>query len=483
MNSMNEKFQKGFTIFVNVVLKYLFVLIIAIAGEKLIGVIKYRDNSFSIMMLIVTVILGLLLVYAIKKQINKKIILIAIIILGLVIRFIWIFSINSRPVSDFGLMYEAGPKILDGDFSKFKGINYFSRFPHLTIMVLYFAGMQKIFGLGALIPIKIVNAICSTIDIFIMYKMGREVFDEKKAIFLSFLTAVYPPLIVYTAVFCTENIAITFFLGSLYIFILCVKNKVDKKWFIVSAILLSIGNLFRMVGIVMVIAYIIYIVVYIKDKISIKLRNSAYIVLAFLLPLIIVSTSLKAMNVTENNLWSGAEPGITSILKGTNVQSKGAWNRGDALFVDVYLGNKKALQQATKERIEKRFATYPLSKWVQHYVDKFASQWSVGDFSGSFWAQLKVPAQEVKIDMNKDGELYTQGFFVILLICTILGLFNKKQYIKNKIINLFYIIFCGYGLLFTIIESQARYGFIISWLFILLSMTVVIDKEKKESIG
>ena len=51
------------------------------------------------------------------------------------------------------------------------------------------------------------------------------------------------------------------------------------------------------------------------------------------------------------------------------------------------------------------------------------------------------------------------------------GLFIKKNYMDNKPINLFYIIFCGYGILYLITEQQARYAYIACWIFIILAFS------------
>ena len=53
-----------------------------------------------------------------------------------------------------------------------------------------------------------------------------------------------------------------------------------------------------------------------------------------------------------------------------------------------------------------------------------------------------------------------------------ISLFNKKR-INNKesTINLFYIILCGYGLLYLLTEMQGRYAYIVSWLFIIFSIS------------
>ena len=82
------------------------------------------------------------------------------------------------------------------------------------------------------------------------------------------------------------------------------------------------------------------------------------------------------------------------------------------------------------------------------------------------------------IDMVNKGAVWNQVFYLVIFGMTLIGLFRSREYLSNKIINLLYIIFCGYGLLFLIIESQVRYGFIVSWLFVLLPATFMKNNKQ-----
>jgi uncharacterized membrane protein len=99
------------------------------------------------------------------------------------------------------------------------------------------------------------------------------------------------------------------------------------------------------------------------------------------------------------------------------------------------------------------------------------------------------------INLEDNAAIYSQLFFFVLMLLSYIGLYNKNQYLKNNIINLFYIIFCGYALLYLITESQDRYSFIVCWLFVILALTpdwklikifknkVIIDPTDGKYIG
>ena len=76
----------------------------------------------------------------------------------------------------------------------------------------------------------------------------------------------FPASIIYTAVYSTETIAIAFFLASLYYFILVMNKKKRDTYLLLSGVLLLVGHLFRMVAQVIIVAYIMYIFIYMRKQ-------------------------------------------------------------------------------------------------------------------------------------------------------------------------------------------------------------------------
>nr|BAV13152.1 PMT family dolichyl-phosphate-mannose-protein mannosyltransferase [Clostridium cellulovorans] len=464
-------FQDGFSRFVNITLKLLFLLIVFTTYDELKD--QYKDVEKQGLYFIVFFLLcGLVTYIALKKNIKTNKILVAIITFSLIIRLIWIWSIDSIPVSDFAGMYERSQLVLEGDYYIFKGNHYYARFPHLTIIVLYFAVIRRFFTYP-LITIKIINVLCSTVSVILIYFIVKEVFGSKvKGIWASFIAAIYPPIILYTAVYCGENMAIPFYLLSVYFFILVIKGKKPLKFLFFSALSLTIGNFFRMVAPVVVIAYIMYLLIYFEKSIKEKAVAIIYIVGAFIIPLILVSTLLRVSTITEFNLWKGSESSWTSILKGTNFDSWGRWNEEDARIVDKYNDDYEDIENACKEIVKERLTTASYRQLAEFYIRKYTGQWRNGDFSGVFWATLDLEEEGIRLNLFENSDMYNQLMYVIVITTTYIGLFNKRQYLKNKLVNLFYFIFCGYGLLFLITESQDRYSFIVCWLFLILPFSI-----------
>ncbi|GKU25838.1 glycosyltransferase family 39 protein [Clostridium folliculivorans] len=461
--------MNGFSRFVLGSLRVVFFPIVIVATILLGMYINKNMYLFSAAVMSLILLIGFVLYQMIKKGCSKRTILIFIFLIGFVLRLSWALSIDNRPISDFNRAYVVAGDFLEGDLYGFQGTHYIARFPHLTGLVLYFSLFRYIFTYP-LVALKVVNVILSSINIIIIYGICRIIFKEdlKKAYYGAFLTALYPPLVIYTGVFCTENMAIPFYLLSIYTFILGLNG--NKKYMIISGFLLMIGHFFRAVGQVLIIAYFMMIFIYTKQSWLVKIKKSLFIVLTFIIPFLAINSILKYEGITQYDLWKGSETAWTSVLKGTNQDSWGRWNHEDAAMIDKYEGDNEALANACKEEIKRRITTTPVGKLAVFYLAKFSFQWREGDFSASYWAVLGVDGGKIAINTEERGALLFQAFYVVLLIFSYLSLYNKKSYNKNPLVIIFYVIFCGYSLLYLITESQDRYSFIVCWVMIFMAL-------------
>lgn len=429
-------------------------------------------NGFDIGTIILLVVYPILiftfytLIKTNKFKIYHKIIF--IITVGLILRILWLLNINTLPYSDFQVLYLAAVDLVNGDNSVFQGVNYIARFPHLSYMIVYLSIIIKLFG-ESLAAIKIGNLIFSCITMYLIYKISLEVFDNKTlALSTLSMASLFAPLITYVGVLATENLAIPFYLASIYLFILYIKNKISIYKLIFCGIFLGIGNLFRMVAIITLIALIIYIFIFTQKNILDKFKGSLLIIATYFLVLLIGSSLLKTLSITEVNLWQGTEPKSTSILKGTNINSFGRFNPEDASLPEMYDYDYNKVDTAAKALIKERLTTTPPLRLAIFYAGKFIGQWVQGDMSGVSWSESG--ADNIIFVMNSKAKVVFQLFYIFIIILCILSLFNKKRlYNSNPILNLFYIILCGYGTSYLITEMQGRYAYIVCWLFIIFA--------------
>lgn len=432
----------------------------------------YNGVDKSTILLGLFYLIAIFVLYKIIKsksiKLNKKIFY--LILLGVITRIIWLINIKTAPYSDFEVLYSTAKNLANGNNIEFTGNNYIARFPHLSYMVVYMSIIIRLFG-ETLFVIKLLNIIFSIFTMYLIYKISIEVFNNNILALTSLgMASIFPPMVTYVGVIATENIAIPFYLLSIYIFVLVIKEKLSFNKLILCGFILGIGNLFRMVAIVVLIALIIYIILFTGNSIINKTKASIYLIISFFIILVFASSFLKTMNISEVNLWKGKEPAITNILKGTNIESWGRFTEEDASIVYEYNYDFDKIEKVSKEIIKGRLTNTPPLKLIIFYCGKFVGQWVQGDMSGVSWSE--AGAENIKFIISKNAKIIFQLFYSFIIFGSFIGLFNKNRiYKENSIINLFYIILCGYGLLYLITEMQGRYAYIICWIFIILSLS------------
>lgn len=480
-----DKISKNLTSFMIIALKIIFaILFISGLGYSFV-LLRGVDIPFIVMLSYYLLsILGI--IYLLKNErIKFKYKIVFILGIALIGKLMWLYNFDAKPISDFNTMYQSGKDLLNGSTAAFHGTGYIARFPHLTVMSLYFAAMTKLFG-ESLIPLDIVNVILGLLSVYLIFKIVYKIFDNQKyAIIGGGIAAIYPPFITYSAVYCTENIAIPFYLISVYLLMCVAKDNKGLLYILLSGITLSIGHLFRSVAYVAVIAVIMYIILYLDRKVFDKVKLTTSFIVGFLVILIGTSTVLRGVGITEFNLWKGSEPNSTNILKGTNVQYHGMWNPDDAKVPELCGFEYEKTDEMAKAIIKERLTTTPPSVLMKFYFEKFVSQWSDGDNAGIFWSQVgaKENNNGYKYLVLTKGKTVTQFFFSGLMLLCLLALLNRKKIDKYKEINFFFIMFGGYIAAYLITENQSRYSYIVSWFFIIIAI-LGIDylKDNKESI-
>lgn len=470
------KLIEKFTPFMYGTLKFLIIIDI-IAGIGLIAVSMEGFNESVLIFGFIAILASLLGYRFINIKMSLKYKLILILIIGFSLRVLWLLNVDTIPTSDFKTMYDSAGSFLSGDRSMFYKTAYLGRFPHLTIFTLYMAVIRYLFPISNILVMKVINLLLSIIVLFLIYLILKILYrNEDYALKGVLIGVIFPPFISYAGVFCSENIAIPLYLLSIYLFLIAIKHE-NKLWiFALSSITLAAGNLFRMVAIIVLIAYSIYILMYCNEKIVNKIKKIGVLLIPYVLIICFVSSLLQGLNITDHSLWKGSEPNITSVLKGTNYNSFGAWNLEDAKVIEDNINNYNNLKKLSKEIIKERLITTPIYKLGMFYLVKFALVWSSGDCGGVLWSQKDIDENSISSPVNTINIISApistifQIIYVLALILVLIGLFNKDKLKTTKEINLFYLLLCGYGLTYLITEAQQRYSYIISWIFIILAV-------------
>lgn len=407
----------------------------------------------------------------IKIHINydRKRTILYILTIALIVRVLWIILVPTQPGSDFSLMYNFGRDAAQGKYDLFKGTNYFARFTHDTVTVLYFSLFYHITR-SPLILVKVFNIIYGIASIFLLYLIINEIMGKKSAVIGAAMLSLFPPYVMYTSETMSENMAYPFYMLSIYLFIKAAKK--DKKiiYLLLCGLTLSIGNMFRMVGAVFLIAYIVYLLVYRGIKECIK--SSFIIGTSYALLIFLVSSSLLNAKITERHLWQPKEPAITSVLKGTNMEHFGMWNEEDAKLPKSLKYDAVKIKEASKEIIIERLTKTPIYKTAFHYVVKLCAQWGIGDYDAYRWTvqeAYNTPLTKLMKSARTEINVLINLIYLTLLIRAFSAMRNK-EYKGYEDMNFFFILFGGFVLLYLITEMQTRYSFIALWLIVMFAI-------------
>ncbi|SYX81825.1 conserved membrane protein of unknown function [Paenibacillus alvei] len=378
--------------------------------------------------------------------------------LAFCIRFMWVLVVDTKPVSDFHIMYDAAVKMSVGDFS-YKYSDYFQAWTYQLGFTMYQALMIKIFG-TSLLPLKIINALCCAGITVLVYKIGRNLFHEFAAKFASITYCFFIPSIVMSSVLTNQHLAT--FLFYLGFYFLLQKRIPNWRVSIAIAVVLSLGNLIRPLGIVILLSILFYAVIYliVLKKESIKkvigflvIFMTTYFAVFYLVSFIAVGTGISNTPLENHDpMWK--------FVLGFNRETEGAYSEEDFKTVSQYpLGEERT-------RIEKEMVWERLS--------------NVGELSNLFLSKIRLMWGEVdalfwSLNTNSVSSLfglihtysYVSYFVIILLLFLAVDLLILRRDTEHKYLFLILLIL-GYMGVHLFIEVQQRYRY-----FIMPSMIII----------
>lgn len=407
----------------------------------------------------------------------EKLNVVEILVAAFILRLIWVILIPTSPCSDFAIIYNYAKEAANGQYYGFHGTSYFARFAHDSVTVLYFSLFYHITN-NPLIIVKLFNVIFQTAAVYYMYKLVLEVFKKESSAKVSaLLLAVFPPFIMYVSQTMSENMAMPLYIASVFYFFKGInqENKKSIFYFALCGVILSMANMFRMVGVVVLTAYAMYLILY--EGYKIFLKRYPVIIAAFCVVFFIVSQSLLSAGIIENQLWNSKEPAITSVLKGTNIEFYGAYNDEDAKLPITLKYDKSAIKREASKIIVKRLTTTPPLVLAKFYVIKLARQWGCGDFEAADWTLSVNDNSFVTAFLKRNlllADVLIALIYIAILIRAAIPLIKDRKG-QAKEMYFFYILMAGFVLFYLITEMQPRYGFIAAWIFVVLGAKKVTE--------
>ncbi len=204
-----------------------------------------------------------------NKRLVRVIVLATIVILAALIRYWWIKVANTVPESDFAVMYHAARDLASGhNLNVLKESGYFLAYPYQNGFVLYQALIMKVFG-TSVFSLQLMNVLLGGLTIILLYFMVKLISNDRTAMIAMFMYAFYLPAILMTSVLTNQIVATLMYVAGFYLLIDGQKQLRDSWLGLMKlsfgALFILLGNIMRPLGPVILIAIVLYYLVYVLE--------------------------------------------------------------------------------------------------------------------------------------------------------------------------------------------------------------------------
>lgn len=402
-----------------------------------------------------TIFLFVIIVFICKKF-DLKHFPIILFATSLILRLAFNLFVETEPISDFKVLFDASQQLLKGDTS-FNQTLYFSLWPYQLGFVVYQTLLLKIWN--SLFFLKLINCICSSLICLLIYLISKKFVKEKSAQIISLVYSLSIFSISYTSVLSNQHMASLLVYFALYIILTerIIKDNYIK--YIVAAILIAISNIIRPEAIITIFAIILYLILLMrktnakKTIIQISLLLIIYFSSLFLVDQVFINTGLSP-NGLKNNAphWK--------FVLGFNHETNGTYSDNDIYVLEN--------EEAGVELIKERIFVSPL-KLLTLFKNKILIFWNRTSLSWSFTDSFISTHNRLieLLPILENHNSYIYYFMYILIIVGIYNCFKNKKY-DNKILLILNQVFVTFGV-FLLIEVQPRYSYYVQISVIILA--------------
>ena len=418
---------------------------------------------FNIYALIIGIPLIILTIYLGSKNIPKFPLI--LFILMFLIRLLVVCTINTPVISDFSIILNTAKNLLIGH-NTLNTETYFYTYAYQTGPVLYTYALLKI--CNSVLFLKIVNCLFSSLNCVLIYYLSKKFSSPKSARIISILYGLLSFPLFFNTVLSNQIPGSTCFYLALLILL---NNFNSLKSYIISALLLSIGNLIRCEGIIFICALIGLYFFYLISK---KASKKMHIGMLLLVIIYFLLNSLFSFTVTSSGLnHEGLSNNYSNwkFILGLNQNTCGTYNEEDFKYmVD---------NETSKKEIINRLASLNPKTLTDLVTCKANITWSGGNLYWTFANLSSKNYHFLGITFNNNSLEETLNSLNKLIYYTafILMFIGLSKELKNKETNLNILLFVNIlainFIVYSLIEVQPRYIYLFQIsIFILASLGI-----------
>lgn len=406
-----------------------------------------------------------------KQLIGEPAYLILLALATLTLRLLWLHSFDITPVSDYKLYHELAIDLSRGTLNSG---TYVALFPHIISYPAILSLVYKYFG-AHILNAQILNACLGVGIVWGIYWLGSRLFTPGFGLLSGIIIALWPSQVMFTSVIASE-ILFTFMLVGCMSYLLLISNT--KKllqstiYFAGLGITTAVMNAIRPIGFLFLISFITYYLIFAPPIISGNQSDTSrsswvnkFLLVVCVCVLYFLSNAVIHRALEEKLGLNVAKSFIGySLLVGSNFESGGMWNQGDAnLQLDIYQVGKvhpDLVDQELLKRAVQRITSAPLlfvklqskKNYAMWQNDQYGIDWHQWDLKRSFIYSLTPRFWQT---FYSTSNYY---YFTILFLCIlggVLALLNRELGFMTFIA----LMLAGMVTTFIFTEVQSRYHY------------------------
>lgn len=391
-----------------------------------------------------------------------------ILLLGSVLRILWVAAVDTAPVSDFYLYHAGALSIASGDgfriygsLSAYEPIGY----PAFLAFLYYIAGPD-------ILAPKIANILFSIAIMTVTYLVGKAVFSHGAALIAMLMLALSPRNISYTSVLSTE---ITFTLLFLLLTLLLLKKYRGVAANILIGIMTGILALIK--PYMLIYQFVILILDFIINR-DVRRSVKRFIIANVVMALVICPWMIRNYTVFKEFIPVSTNGGYNLYIN-NNPYANGAWQDPfkfpgsplaayknstndfwDEVKVDK-LGKKLAFQWIRENPLQ--FLRLGLIKLYRTFILADDTYWATSQLTDGSSFKYGTQVYDI-LQIAYKSTLFLAGFYFLVLLAKKITGKSLSRYHWIIFINLAF-----FSAIVFVFEGQPRYAFPVLPFFTLMA--------------
>jgi hypothetical protein len=443
-----------------------------------------------VLFLVTAGVVGCGALWFVKKALNLHILnneglrVLFIVLMSLITRLVLINIVDITPNSDFELYHTLAQAFSKGEGA---GGKYVALFPH-TFGYPFILGMvYRVFSPDKYFAL-LLNILFEAVTGILIYFLGKMISNWKVGFFAAIIWAIWPSHVFYSSIVCTEPLYTLLMVLMIFAYFKMSHKNTGLLHscgiYLLIGVLCAAANAVRPMGTLLIIVLgISEVVRVIRSREGEKLNFTGFVPFAAFLIAYFSFVNLTGMYISHKIGYKAAKNPIGfSTYVGTNINSGGAWNPGDAgVFLDLMKQEPFDAQKVHDRLIDmtiQRVKSQGTDN-LKLIFDKNKTMWGRDDEVVTY--MIYGSGEEASSLLNVKGREWPlryicNFYYCMIVILAFKGLLGQYRKEVSPIVMALLLLFLGIGALHTVVEVHGRYHYSAMVVFSILAGTNYLEK-------